>query len=277
MNTSSIPHVIRLSARDRYLILTGLSWIGANSRLNRTESQRPYIRPDILWTQGVDKGVYDQVLLDRVLALHATVVSLKAGGRLRVATSMEFSACALAVRVAVTRHRHGHQLLDIALIDGVSARLLRRLESARKRAKRAEVRRLGAGGYAEAAQAWRNFVTWLRIHLLDCRCKQKRRTPPVRYRRVLVTQFTEWARAELIDRKHKVPAEHELRRLVRLCLRYVRRGRSRFSFWDLTHDKITASAHFANFVILHYEKLKNGGTTNKVRNKLDIPTSRVCG
>jgi hypothetical protein len=172
-----------------------------------------------------------------------------------VATSMEFAACALAVRVAVTRHHHGHHKLDnIARIDTSSARLLRRLETVRKRGERAEIRRLGAVGYQQSANAWRDFATWLRVHLLDCACMRKRRTPSQRYRRVLVTQFTEWARAELIDRKHKVPAERELRRLVCLGLRYVRRNRTRFSVRDLLHDRITAAAHFANFVILHDEK-----------------------
>jgi hypothetical protein len=167
---------------------------------------------------------------------------------------MEFAACALAVRVAVKRHRHGHQLLDIAGVDGASARLLRRLETARKCAKRAEIRQLGADGYQEAAHAWREFSTWMRVHFLDCTCKQKPRILPSRHRKVLITRFTQLARAELIERKHHVPDERELRKLIRLCLRYVRRGRSRFSFKNLLNDKITAAAHFCNFVVLHGEK-----------------------
>jgi hypothetical protein len=256
MNTPSIFHVIRLSPRDRRFILIGLSWICANYHLWRCKGRLPNGRPDRVWKRNFDQGVYDQRLLDRVLALHATITSLKAGGRLRLATSMEFAVCAMAVRVAVTRHHHGHQQLDIARIDTSSARLLRRLEAARKCAKRTEIRQSGAVGYRQSAGAWCNFATWLRVHLLDCRCKQKRRPPPLRSRRVLVTQFTQWARAELIDRKHKVPAERELRRLVRLNLRYIRRCRSRFSVRDLINDRITASAHFANCVILHDEKVE---------------------
>jgi hypothetical protein len=254
MNTSTTSHVIRLSARDLELLFAGLDWIVGNCNLYRTKGQVFHGRPDLRWNQNLNKGIYDQRLLERMLALHATIRSLKVGGRLRMATPVEFAVCSLAVRVAVTRHRHGHRLLDIAGVDSASGRLLRRLETVRKRAKRAEVRRLGAGGYQEAAHAWREFSTWLRVHLLDCSCKCKRRSSPLRGRRVLVTQFSEWARDELIDRKHKVPDNRELRRLVRLGLRYVRRGRSRFILRDLLNDKITTAAHFANFVILHDEK-----------------------
>jgi hypothetical protein len=254
MNAPSSPHVIRLSDRDGELIFAGLDWIVDNCNLYRTKGQVFHGRADFRWNQNLNKGIYDQRLLERVLALHATITSLKAGGRLRVATSMELAACALAVRVATTRHRHGHRLLNISRVDTSSARLLRRIETVRKCAKRAEIRQLGTGGYQEAARAWREFSTWLRVHMLDCKCKQKRRASPCRGRRLLVSQFAKLARAELIDRGHKVPAERELRKLISLCLRYVRRGRSRFSFRDLLNDKITAASHFCNFIVLHSEK-----------------------
>ena len=254
MSAPSTVQVLRLSARDSELIFVGLRWIVANYDLYRVKGQAPNARPDRLWKKNLNKGIFDQRLADRVLALYTKVLSLIAGGRLRVTTSTDIAACAFAVRVAVRRHHHEHHLLDIANIDASSARLLRRLETVRKRAKRAEIRQLGEGGYQEAAHAWREFSTWLRVHLLDCRCKRKRRIPPLRHRRVLVNEFAQLAWNELTDRRHNIPEDRELRRLVRLCLRYVRRGRSRFSFWDLTHDKITAAAHFANFVILHGEK-----------------------
>jgi hypothetical protein len=254
MNAPSTTHVLRLSPRDQQLISAGLAWIVANYDLYRIKGRVPNARPERRWKRNFNLGVYDQRLMDRVLVFHAKVSSLTAGGRLRVATSAEFAACALAVRVAVTRHHHRHRLLDIADVENSSARLLRRIEAARKRAKRAEVRQLGENGYQDAARAWRNFSTWLRVHFLDCRCKRKRRAPPKRYHRALVHQFAQLAWNELTDRRHKIPDDRELRRLVRACIRYVRRGRSRFSMRDLLTNQITAASHFANFVILHDEK-----------------------
>ena len=49
----------------------------------------------------------------------------------------------LAVRIAVKRHNHDHRRLNISRIDTSSKRLLLRLEAARKRAKRAEIRQMG--------------------------------------------------------------------------------------------------------------------------------------
>jgi hypothetical protein len=255
MSAPSDCQILSLSLRDRELIIAGLDWIVSSYNLYRTTGQFYYGRPDFSWNQNLNKGIFDQMLLERMLALHATFRSLRAGGRLRVETSMEIAACALAVRVAVTRHRHGHQKLNIAQVKTCSANLLRRLESARKRAKRSEVRQLGADGYQKAAHTWREFSTWLRVHHLDCRCKHKRRTPLTRTHRVLFNQFVEWARAGLIERKHKVPAEREFRKLISLSLRYVRRYRTRFSVRELWSDRIEASAHFANFIILYDEKV----------------------
>jgi hypothetical protein len=110
------------------------------------------------------------------------------------------------------------------------------------------------GGYHEAAAAWRKFSTWLRVHLLDCPCKQKRRIPPTRSRRCIVTQLAQWVRVELLDRKEKVPSERELRRLVSLALRYIRRGRTNFSVRDYMNDKVLASSRLATFITIRLEK-----------------------
>jgi hypothetical protein len=246
--------VLRLTARDQQFISTGLAWIAACYQHWRSTGRYVNKRHELLWATGLDRGVFAQEHMDHLLTLQVTVGALESGGRLRLSTSMEFAACALAVRVAVTRHRHGHQLLDLDKVTVSAARLLRRIESARKRAKRADVRMQGAEEYQQAAAAWRQHVVWMRVHLLDCRCTQRRRKPPRPPRRSLVSIFTDLARAELIERGHQVPAERELRRLVRLSLRYVRRGRSRFTVRNLIDDPITAAAHFANFVILHDEK-----------------------
>jgi hypothetical protein len=76
----------------------------------------------------------------------------------------------------------------------------------------------------------------------------------------------EWAKAELIDRREKVPPDAELRKLVRLALRYVRRGRRDFGVRQLQNDRVFASAHLANFVSLRMEKqskLKDKEIANK--------------
>jgi hypothetical protein len=63
-----------------------------------------------------------------------------------------------------------------------------------------------------------------------------------------------WTRAELLDRKKEVPSERELRRLICLALRYVRRGRTNFVIRDYIHDKNFASYRLATFVTIRLEK-----------------------
>lgn len=160
----------------------------------------------------------------------------------------------LAVRIAVQRHTHGHTDLNLTRMGSTSKRLLRRLEVVRKRAKRVEIRRSGLINYHLSARDWRRFVFWLRVHFLDCPCSTKRRTPPLRSRRALINQLVGWVRAELIDRKEKVPSERELRRLVRLTLRYIRLGRTGYSVLELSHDKLCAAAYLGTFVTIRMEK-----------------------
>jgi hypothetical protein len=248
--------VIRLYPRDVRFILAGLAWLAFNHQQWAEKQRLPNARLDRTWAPGLDRGSYDRKFMESLLAIRARAIALQAGGRLRVGTSFELSACALAVRVAMTRHRHGHSRLDIPRIDSSSARLLRRLESARKRAKRVEIQRSGKAAYAAKELSWRKFVQWLRIHFLDCKCKRKRRDQIPMVRRVQVKQFMEWARAELIDRRERVPRPIELRKLVRLALRYVRRGRTAFGIRELHNDKIRASTYFANFVTTRMEKAK---------------------
>lgn len=143
---NSIPsstHRFRLSPRDSLLINIGFSWIAWNYQFWADNHVFINGRPDRRWLPHVDRGVFSRDLMDGIIALHTQIVSLKAGGRLRVSSSFDFAACALAVRVAITSHRHGHTNIKLASIDKLSKRLLRRLENARKRAKRAQIRRSG--------------------------------------------------------------------------------------------------------------------------------------
>jgi len=196
-----------------------------------------------------------------VLALHSRVLSLTRGGRLYALSSSDVAFCALAVRVAVRRHRHGHTKLDVPRVSSTAKRLLRRLEAVRKCAKRAEIRWSGADRYRETAATSRKFIQWLRVHFLDCPCTRKGRTPATfQYRSILIDQLVQWTRAELMERKQKPPAEAVLRRLVRLALRYIRRGRTRTSVRDLSSDRLFAASYLATFVTIRMEKLAVRGT-----------------
>ena len=244
--------VIRLVERDRQIISAGLSWIAANYRL-RNEGQHAQASLERMRPDRFDIGVYQQAFMDGILALQTTLSSLSVPGRRRFDTSFEIAACAVAVRVALKRQRHGHIRLNIPRIDSVSKRLLRRLETARKRAKRAEIAREGLSGFQKKSRDWQEFVRWLRVHIPNCNCRRRR---PTRWnrRRGYIDQLVGWAREELIQRKAKLPDDRELRRLVNLQLRYSRRGRTGFGMRDLLKDKGVASIRLATFITVRMEK-----------------------
>lgn len=248
--------VLRLSKRDRLFVLEGLSWIVDNYNLWQTKHQLPNRRIDRIWAPNVNSGIYQQLHMDQILFLHARILSLGSGGRLRVQAATDVSACILAVRIAVKRHKHGHTRLSVSRIDTSSKRLLRRLEALRKRAKRADIRQMGLLSYRQAVDGWQGFVRWLRYHFLDCGCSLRRRKPPARRRRVSIAQLSKWARAELVRRRKRVPGEADLRKMVRLAVRYIRRGRTGFVVLDLLRNPRFAGEHLADFVTARLEKSK---------------------
>jgi len=252
---------LRLSPQDRQLIVAGLGYIAANHYFWANKVPVAGTRPDLSWASA-DKGKYNQDFLESMLALHARLASAKADVRVRVTGTYQVAALMLAARVALRRHQHGHGKLDIGRIDWRTERLLGRLEMVRKRAKRAEIKRSGMDSYRESAKEWRSFVRWIRLHFLDCPCLLKRRLlTPTHHRRAIINQLVQWTRAELIDREEPLPPERELRRLVRLFLRYVRRGRRGWGLRYLLDDQIFAASQIATFVQIRMEKA--AGKTRK--------------
>ena len=139
----------------------------------------------------------------------------------------------------------------------MSQRVLKRLEALRKRAKRVEVKQYGVDVFRQNTQNWKRFIVWLRVHIANCGCVMSRRPTPGGNRAAIVTQLVDWTRQELQDRKAQLPDEPELRRLVRLALSYVRRGRKGYGVKHLLNDKVFASAQLATFVTMHMEKPLN--------------------
>ena len=228
---SDSKQIIRLSERDCRLILAGFNWIAANYQTAKSGHFTTSLKK--VWQARFDPGTFRQEFMDSLLALRTNLSSLGAGGRLRANTSYEIAACSLAVRIAIKRHRHGHTLLDIPRIEAAAKRLLRRLEVVRKRAKRAEIGQAGPEEYKRQSQDWRAFVQWVRVHVPSCSCVWRRRPAPAFRRRGIVDTLVAWTREELKDRKAEIPDDKELRRLVKLPLRYVRRGRTSFGIPDL--------------------------------------------
>jgi hypothetical protein len=245
---------LRASNRDRLLTLAGLNPLVKNYGLR--SSGGGSVNVTRVWSARFDPGVYSQSMMDDLLAVRERLWPLKNYGRLRFDNSFQIAACVLAVRVALKSHRHGHPLPPIPRIETAAKRLLNRLEVVRKRAKRAELRQMGADAYQEKAHDWRRFVVWVRVHLANCGCSPRRKKTSGRNRKIVST-LVNWTRAELEDRRVQVP-DAELRKLVRQKLQYVRRGRANYGVRTLLNDKAFAASQLATFVTTQLEKSSTG-------------------
>jgi hypothetical protein len=247
---------IRLSPPDIALIAEGLGWIAASHDLWKTKRELPFARPELRWLpRTFDRGQYNSELMQRLLEPMKLVLQIRdKGGRLYDLDPFQSAGLILAVRLVAQRVSHGHATAPTENLSRRAKRLIARLETYRKRAKRAFIRQHGAEVYQTKAREWQALVRWLRLYLLDCPCQRRRRIRATRFRRATVQTLFEWAKAELIARREKVPPDAELRKLVRLALRYVRRGRTGYGVQHLLKDRVFASAHLANFITLRLEK-----------------------
>jgi hypothetical protein len=251
---SSARPFIRLSQRDRSLILAGLDLIVGNYSLWKS-GRRRFSSVERVVNPRFDPGEYNQEFMELFPVVRKKLLPLKNYGRLRFGSSFEAAACELAVRFAITSHRHGHKRLDIPRLQPSSKRLLLRLEAVRKRAKRAEIRESSLKRYDENAHRWRKLVKWIRVHIPPCTCTP-RRPRPVGRSRTNIDTLLSWTTEELGSRQEPAPDPRELRKFVRLELSYTRRGRRHYSVADLLKDKIFSSARLATLFTIHLERCR---------------------
>jgi AraC-like DNA-binding protein len=248
------PVFLRLSTADLVLIRSGLVWICTRDSIWSEQGHMPNARPDRTWIKPDRRGTFNLSWMEIFQELQSRLTTVANGVRLRFATPFDVAACQFAVRAAVMLHHHGHCTVDVPNLRTSATHLLRRLEAARKRLKRQFVADSGMAMYAQALQSWQQFIRWVRVHFLDCKCKQVRRQHFARHRRVLVRQFVAWTIDDLAARGGKVLSEPTVRRYVRLALRYVRRGRTGHSIRTLSANRATAAAYFATFITVRLEK-----------------------
>ncbi len=193
------------------------------------EGQSPRAEMPIVFDRSLPQGTYDPVLAKGILSLWSTIYPAF-GAKRRVRITLDFiqlSVCALAVRSNARRLRHGHITLPGTRRSLVQKRLLDLLEKSRKRAERAAQEELGPEVVAKLQRRWHGFARWLSFYATSCRCG-KALLPGVWYlwRRFVLDNAAEVARKELRAIGVEPPEPKEFRRLIRLAVRSVRRGRA---------------------------------------------------
>jgi len=197
-------------------------------------------------------GNYYELWADMLMAIWRRLYPVfehTTSGRVRLHFDcFELGACELAARIS-------QRLAPTAETRASVSVLLKRLEIHRKRAKRSYVRLNGNTAYAYASKQWRDFVRWIRFHIvrkpsirLDKPIDITRRPSMRRWDQRVIRWAMEAARRELTSRGEPVPTEDELHRLVRLAVGYVRRGRVGLSVRDLVSRPAGAN-YLAWFVL----------------------------
>ena len=218
---------------------TGSSIFSYNFRVHPLE-ERP--RP------GRNPGGFGQTIMQELIELWMKLNG-RTQTRLRLRINfIDLSACIFAVRVGREYERHvqkkKHKVLENLEAKTVIANLERQL----KRARRAYAADAGESAYKEMRARWFAHLRWIRMHLAYFR-PQRIKTQPRLLQRMIVDQACESARAGILKRKYEPPPEKELRRLVRLYLRYVRRGRRGVTIQVMINRPRLAEELLSNFVL----------------------------
>lgn len=225
----NLPRVpVRLTATQHDIVRPGLLPIVIACVRSR-EGQFPRAEMPILFDPSLPTGTYEPTLAEKMIRLWSNAYPSFGSGR-RARSALDFidlSACALGVRATARQLRHGHIKLSGTRHALIRRRLLDLLEKARRRAMRRAQKELGPEVVGELQRRWHGFARWLSFYATSCRCG-KPLVPGLRYRwrHFVIDSAVEVARKELAEIGVEAPAPRELRRLVRLAVSAVRRGRA---------------------------------------------------
>lgn len=240
---------IQLTRNESLLVYPGMALLSAIHKLWRETSELPMAHPD-LRTGGCPRGQYEPAFGELIVKLESTFAQSRFHrSRLRL-TVFELALCALAVRVTNTRVKHGHLMTWRRNHDLATERLLRKLENARRCAKRAFIREFDKATFSAAGRQWRRMLVFMRNHFLRCRCNFRVWTPGLRihFRRI-VSEYRGFAIEGLKRLDADLPPETELLRLIRLALAYIRRDRTNFGVRTLREHPDFAATFLAEFII----------------------------
>ena len=166
----------------------------------------------------------------------------------------------LLCQLAVRNVSHPTRVLRRAFTSFPSTRrnlaLAAKLENARKCAKRMYQRKYGPESYVRFRSIWTAYLECLR-HWLSARRPwhlRKGKSGIPRHETVLVDALVGAVTPLLAGCHAEPPAPEQIRKLARLFLRYVRRGRLNLSIRDCISDQTTVASRLADFMLTRLHK-----------------------
>jgi hypothetical protein len=196
---------------------------------------------------GLSPGTFNSAFMEMITDLWARIKPAR-GKRIRLQLNfVQLSVCILAVRIRKDYERlRLKRKISIEQKRAIK-RVVSALERELKRARRAYAAEMGEDAYKQMRAAWLEHLRWIRMQLVYFR-PWRVKTQQRRVHKMIVDYGYERARAGLFARDLQPPEDRDLRRLVRLALRYIRRGRIRLFIQNVMNNPRFAAEFFANFI-----------------------------
>src|SRR5437868_2018208 len=163
-------------------------------------------------------GLFDRDHMTDILNLSIITTAKRSQHVIRV-TYFQLAAAILAVRINEDFRRHKEMRKATATEARLIKSTINSLERELKRARRIYVSTNGEFGLHRRRHMWRLHIKWIRTHLTYYQ-PQPLKNQLRRVRRRIIEDIEAIAREGLATEGYETPAPNELRRLVRLALRY---------------------------------------------------------
>jgi hypothetical protein len=242
---------VRLTPRAQDLIWRGINRIALAYITYKDSGSSIYCYPfrvhplAIHFGPGEDPGTLDNAKMQMILELW-TKLQKRRKKRARLTLGIvELSACILSVRVGRDFERIVLRKKYTVKENRIAAAVINSLERELKRARRAFAAEAGESAYKALRVRWFANLRWIRMHLAYFR-PTRVRTQPRQLQKMVVDEACELARAGLAQRNLEPP--QDLRRLVRLALRYIRRGRILVNIRNFLRNPPFAEWFLADFI-----------------------------
>ncbi len=238
---------LTINTADYSLLKPGLELLAnglANAKLGLFPHRNVWHRIDLQASNVYQHQAFDQAMADRIIAVRLKLWDLNSSRRIRVDV-FEVAVLALAGRL---RNTNVGARGTRAESDELKS-LARRLESCRKRAKRATISRLGDGEYRLAADRWGGFVSWSRFNLLSFTASKLNRPWRKQVWRSQREQLGVAIGTLLTSKFYESPSKTEMKRMVTLLASNLRRHRLQIGLRELLSNPSQFSDLVVNFVI----------------------------
>ena len=235
---------IRLSQSDLNKIRPGLECLVnrlASAHAGHYPNRNPWDRVDPQTSDIYRDRAFSGPHAAMILRLRNLLHDFTSGARIRLDV-FELAAISFAARIS-------HMDSELNAGSTLYERLTKKIETYRKRAKRAVIGRAGHAHYEERAAEWQKFVRWMRYNLLS---RNTRRPGFGALRLIWKEQYERLfliAGTAIAERQHVVKSQEGLQRVVRLALPELRRRRHPLTIRELCANEEEGKTFLFEFAL----------------------------